>query len=373
MSEPSIHDLISKNFSDVGKDEWVRAARAEMPENISLENLSWAVDGISFSPYYIEADLKQTEYLKSFHNCSNPLLSTLWLNIPQISVINVDEAYEKTSSFLQKGADGILYDLTNLRDPDINKFINGLNWDDNSISFRTSDTKVVTDIFACAGEKYNPTKLKGSIWWNQLPKTEQLVLAVAPYLKEYKNYHLLGIQISPNTPIKEISSALAQGVKLIDEMTNLKINRDAAFRSLSLSFFCDENILVNIAKLRSIRMLWYQLSQAFEIQNYSPTDLQIHCLTGHRIAEKFQPHGNMIRNTYQVISAITGGANEITVVDGEEEHSMIERVALNVTNILKEESHFGKVADPLAGSYVIEKMVHEFSQAAWDDFQSQQS
>ena len=159
----------------------------------------------------------------------------------------------------------------------------------------------------------------------------------------------------------------------MDEMTNLKINRNAVFLSLSASFFCDENILVNIAKLKSMRVLWYQLSQAFEIQDYSPMDLKIHCLTGHYIAEKFQPHGNMIRNTNQVVSAIAGGANEITVVDGEKADSMIDRVTLNVSNILKEESHFGKVADPLAGSYVIERMVHEFSQAAWADFQRQQS
>ena len=202
MSEPSIHDLISKNFSAVSKDEWMRAARTEIPENISLENLSWAVDGITFSPYYTETDLKETEYLKSFHNSSNPLLSASWLNVPQISVISKDEAFKKTSSFLQRGADGILYDITNLRDSDANKFIRDLNWDDYGISFRTSDTKVVTDIFEYAGEKYNPIKLRGSIWWNQLPKTEQLVLAVAPFLEKHKNYHLLGIQISPNTPIK---------------------------------------------------------------------------------------------------------------------------------------------------------------------------
>lgn len=374
MAEPSIHDIISKNFSTVTTQEWQRAARTEMPENISLENLLWTVDGLAFSPYYTKADVKETEYLRSFQNTSNRLLSSCWLNMPQVSMIPVDESHRKANAFLQMGADGIVFDITKARNPDVNKLLKSINWEDCFISFKTSDTKVVTDIFARAEEIYDPFKLKGSIWWNQMPKSEQIFDTVAQHLKKYRNYHLLGIQISPSTPVKEIASALAQGVRLVDELTNLNADCADIFHSISLCFASDENILVNIAKLKSVRMLWYQLSQSFQVSDYSPTDLQIRCTTGPQVNEKFLPHGNMIRNTCQAMSAIVGGANEITVIDSEEEaDSMTDRVALNVANILKEESHFNKVSDPLAGSYAIEKMVHEFSKAAWADFVKQQS
>ncbi len=368
MSEPSIHDIIYKNFSPVGKSEWLQAARAEIPENISFENLLWDFDGLTFSPYYVEADLKETQYLKSFHASSNRLLFPQWLNMPEVSVIKEDEARKKASLFLQSGADGIVYDM---RAADVKSCINSVNWNQSNISFKTSDTNVVTDILAYAVEKNNPIKFRGSIWWNQLPKSEYLFQFVRPFLKKHENYHLLGIEVQPSTPIKEIASALSLSVNLVDEMTDLKLDLTSVFRSISLCFTCSENILVNIAKLKSMRILWYQLSQAFEIPDYSPSDLLIRCRTGQGVAEKFQPHGNMIRNTFQAVSAIVGGANEITVIDGEDAaDSMTDRVALNVSNILKEESHFGKVADPMAGSYVIEKMVHEFSQAAWAGFQN---
>lgn len=370
MSEPSIHDIINKNFSTVGRGEWMQAARDEIPENISFENLFWNVDGLTFSPYYIEADLKETQYLKSFHASSNRLLSPTWLNMPEVSVIAEGEADKKSSLLLQRGADGIVYDLTNFQGADVNTFINSVSWEHLNISFKTPDTKVVTDIFACAEKKINPAKLRGSIWWNRIPKTEHSIQITRAFLEKYKCYHLFGIDIPFSTPIKELSTALAQTVMLVDEMTDHKIDRNAIFRSISLCFTCSENILVNMAKLKSMRMLWYQLSQAFEIPGYLPTDLLIRCRTGQHVSEKFQPHGNMIRNTFQAVSAIAGGANEVTIIDEGAVDSMTDRVALNVANILKEESHLGKVADPLAGSYVIEKMVHEFSQAAWIDFQN---
>jgi methylmalonyl-CoA mutase len=49
---------------------------------------------------------------------------------------------------------------------------------------------------------------------------------------------------------------------------------------------------------------------------------------------------------------------------------MQQRIALNVSNILKEESHIDKVSNPLSGAYAIETMVSEISQAAWKQFQT---
>lgn len=374
MAEPSIHDIISKNFSAASKDEWIQAAKTEIPENISLENLLWTVDGLVFSPYYMKEDLKQTAYLQSFHHLSHRSLSHSWLNMPEIRVIEERKANEKSLRHLQGGADGIAFDITEIQNPDISKILKGVRWDYCPVAFKIADANMVTKIFAYAEEKYDPAKLTGAFWWKQLPETDHLYAVVKQFLDKYKNYHLIGIEVPPSSPTKEISWALLRGVKLVDEMTNLKIDRKAIFHSITLGMACDESIVVNIAKLKAMRMLWYQLSQAFEISDYKPTDLELRCSTRNKVDEKFQPHGNMISNTYQAMSAIIGGTNVITTNSSNDEaNDMTDRVALNVSNVLKEESHFDKVADPLAGSYVIEKMVDEFSQAAWADFQKQLS
>ena len=49
---------------------------------------------------------------------------------------------------------------------------------------------------------------------------------------------------------------------------------------------------------------------------------------------------------------------------------MTSRVARNIPSILKEESYFNKVFDPVVGAYAIDAMVHEVSNKAWELFQT---
>jgi methylmalonyl-CoA mutase len=370
MGERSIHNIISETFSATTKEEWLRAANKEMPENASFENLLWRVDGLTFSPYYTKEDLKGVEYLQSFHYSPDRLVPHAWLNMPEISVIDEQAANEKALNFLQSGAEGIVFDITNLQDPDIDKIINNINWNYCKISFRIADTNVVTNIFTSAEKKYDPVNLPGSLWWKHFPEHHHLSDDVKKILLKFKNYHLFGFDIPASSPVAEISVTLHQAVKLIDKMTDSGVDREAVFRSISLCLVCDENFLVNIAKLKAIRILWYQLSQSFEISDYMPADLVVRSRTGGQVDEKFQPHGNIIRNTCQTVSAIAGGCDEITIDCDDRAETMTQRVALNVSSILKEESHLDKVADPLAGSYAIENMVNEISQAAWTEFQT---
>lgn len=373
MTEPPIHDILSKNFSTPGKEDWLRVASSEIPKNISLENLWWNVDGLTFSPYYEKADLKGTEYLQSFHYRSHRMLSASWFNMPDISVIDEQVANEKALTFLQRGADGIVFDLAILSDPDVDTLLKGMDWNNYRISFRVHDTKDVTKILTYADEKFDSHKLTGAFWWNTLSGTDQFTGSVKQFTSGCEKYHLLGIDVPATSPVKEISHALVQGVRLMDGLTDSGVDGNTAFHTLSLCFACDENFLVNVAKLKAIRMLWYQLSQSFKISDYTPADLQIRCQTRKQVGEKYEPHGNMIKNTCEALSAIIGGCNEIGVAGGNEDDSMTDRVALNVSNILSAEAHLDKVADPLAGSYAIEMMVNDFSQAAWREFQKLQS
>ena len=60
--------------------------------------------------------------------------------------------------------------------------------------------------------------------------------------------------------------------------------------------------------------------------------------------ENFHPHGNMIKNTTDALSAVLGGCNALTLCAEDEDSEMTNRIALNVSNILKEESHLDKVS-----------------------------
>ena len=367
MTEPSIHQLLSESFSSTNKEEWLRIASQEVPEKNFLDNLSWKVDKIDFYPYYTKDDVKDLEYLKRFQFTPRPS----WENIPKIRVENEKEANARALQFLSLGADGILFDVTDCIDFNINHLLEEINWSYCAISFlSTSSKETLTKIFSYARKKnYDLSALRGSLFLNS---TDGLKDSSSEF-QLLKNYHTLGIVVPPTSPVQEISQSLEQTTLLMDKLTDMGLKKDLVFRSISLSFSSEENFFSTIAKLKTVRMLWYQLAQAFEIDSYSPGDLHLHVTSQAWISEKFQPHVNMIKNTAHAVAAVLGGCNGLTVCAEDDRNEMMSRVSLHVTNLLKEESHLGNVSDPLAGAYAIDNMVHKFAQAAWHDFQNRMS
>lgn len=370
MAEPTIHNILLESFQSADKAEWLRMASQELGEKNSLEILTWQVDGINFYPYYEKSDVEGLSYLKRNYPLSSSTLSETsgWQNIPRIVVITEKEANEKALQYLTLGADGIMFDVTGREEFDIHLLLDKLQWPFCAICFISSDTKIATKILGYTQEKnYDLSELSGSIFW-KLEKTA--ALAQSALLPLLTKYHSLGIIVASSTPVTEISESLQQAVQLMDVMTDMGITKEIIFRSISLSFTCEENIFLTIAKLRAVRLLWYQISQAFKITNYRPAELYINIRSEKWGSEKFQPHGNMIKNTAHALAAVLGGCNGLTLSPEEEENEMMNRIALNISNILKEESHLDKVADPIAGSYALEKLTQELSEAAWQDFKN---
>ena len=77
----------------------------------------------------------------------------------------------------------------------------------------------------------------------------------------------------------------------------------------------------------------------------------------------------MISGTMGALAAVVGGCDSLTVMPENENNATMARIARNVSNILREESHLSKVADPTAGAYAVENVVNKLAIAAWTDFQ----
>jgi len=86
----------------------------------------------------------------------------------------------------------------------------------------------------------------------------------------------------------------------------------------------------------------------------------------------FDANVNMLRTQTEAMSATLGGVNSLTVLPYDVVYKptddFSERIARNQQLLLKEESHFDKVADPAAGSYYIETLTNELATQAWKLF-----
>lgn len=371
MAEPSINSILRKTFSKASKEDWLRVAKKELNEKNSIEDLTWTIDGLSFLPYYDKSDVTTLNYLKDYQNVLMQRTSeqiNSWENWPKISVSDSDVANQIALKLLNRGADGLLFDVSNVTEVNITQLLEKIDWHYCSVSFLAADAKIATKILAYLKEKnYELSELKGSIFWKKPLADNALNTG---HLQLLKNYHSFGIVVVPSSPVEEISEALVQAVSYIDVMTDAKVDKENAFRSISVSIYCEQNFLITIAKLKALRFLWYQLARSFEIENYFPGDFHIHAYSDKWNAGKIDPHGNMIKSTAHALAAVCGECDSLTLCPEDENSEFMNRVALNVSNILKEESYIDKVVNPLAGAYTLENIVHELSKAAWNDFQN---
>jgi methylmalonyl-CoA mutase len=86
---------------------------------------------------------------------------------------------------------------------------------------------------------------------------------------------------------------------------------------------------------------------------------------------RLDPRMNVLRATSAAFAAAVGGADSITVlpfdIDGADAGAR--RLARNTQSILIEEAHIDRVADPAAGSGLVEAMTVSLAEAAWGRFQ----
>ena len=153
------------------------------------------------------------------------------------------------------------------------------------------------------------------------------------------------------TATQEVAYALARGA-----------DRLAAGQAVTtLGFAIGSNHFMEIAKLRSARLLWSAVASAFGVAG----EVRIHARTAGENKTLYDPSVNLLRVTTEALSAVFGGCDSLTITPcGFDPH-----LAENVDHILREESHLDKVLDPGAGAYYIEALTSAISAQAWALFQ----
>lgn len=176
-------------------------------------------------------------------------------------------------------------------------------------------------------------------------------------------------QKSGATVSQQIGIALAQGTEYLNLMTP-HFNVDELASKMQFEIAIGKNYFLEIAKLRTFRMLWAKVLTAFGATETSTT---INTSTSTLFWSDKQPKNNMLRATSQAMSAVLGGCDSLTISSfdtvSDKKKSYSDRIASNVQLILKEESYFDKVNDPANGSYFIENLTEELSEKSWSFFQ----
>ncbi len=369
MPDHALLDQLLNSFPKSNKEDWSHAASREISGKNPLKHLTWKSDDeINFLPYYDSDDIASLRYLKHFQRTSDN-----WLSLPKISLSankNANASNKNVNAValnhLANGADGILFDIDESQAPDLDLLLSEIHWPSCNVSFLVTHLPNLIQHITqyTSKKKYDPGLLTGTIFCKSRRDIH------SDDLKEtqpYKELRTLGIYIPSSSAVREISSALIHATKLMDSYTDSGYARDLIWRNLGFSIASSKNFLLDIAKQKALRLLLYQVGRAFELMTNN--DVHINIRVEPWTDEKFQPHGSMISGTLAALAAVVSGCDSLTVVPEDENNATMARISRNVCNILREESHLTKVADPTAGAYAVESVVNELSIAAWRDFQ----
>ncbi len=174
------------------------------------------------------------------------------------------------------------------------------------------------------------------------------------------------------TIIQQIAFALASGHEYLVQLIENGYSVQEAEKNIHFSFGFGNNYFFEISKIRAFRKLWHTI-----VSNYD-ANVKISAFIFGEIGfvnkSLKDPYTNLLRQTTEAMSAVAGGINTLSIHpynsnSNEGETVLAARMASNISLILKDESYFDKVIDPIGGSYSIESITEQIAQKAWSYFQ----
>lgn len=364
MSEQGIHKVLKNFFSKSGKEVWEKTAAQEIGEKSPLEKLSWrGKDKIFYLPYYDAEDVAHLRYLEGFRlpAADHPFGPRRWANLPAVIVRDDASANASALTHLSFGADGILFLLENIQQVDFSRLLHRFP-SQATVAFRVGGN--ADHLIPPLGDLFEKNLLtenvRGALFWESIPKNIRA-------FGHFKNFCNFGLIIPHTSPADEISDALIRGVLTIERIAGDTDSREA-IRSIGFSLASDASLLESAAKLKVLRLLWYQVVHAYGHNDFKTADLLLHVRSPRAADGQFGPHENMLKATFTALAAITGGCDMLTV-ECDEEPLLAVRQARNISTILREESFLNQVADPFAGAYAFDSIVNAMAGEAWSMFQ----
>ena len=179
-------------------------------------------------------------------------------------------------------------------------------------------------------------------------------------------YHM---QEAGSNLVQELGFTLADGKEYVKAAIASGMDVDDFAGRLSFFFAIGMNFFMEIAKLRAARLLWHRIMSEFNPKKESSLMLRTHCQTSGVSLQEQDPYNNVVRTAYEAMAAALGGTQSLHTNALDEAIALptefSARIARNTQLILQEETGITHVADPLAGSYYIEKLTAELAEAAW--------
>ena len=179
-------------------------------------------------------------------------------------------------------------------------------------------------------------------------------------------YH---IREAGSTAVQEIAFTLSNGKAYVKAALDKGLDINVFGKRLSFFFNAHNNLFEEVAKFRAARRMWAKMMKQLGATDPKALMLRFHTQTGGSTLTAQQPLNNISRVTIQTLAAVMGGTQSLHTNGYDEALSLpteeAARIALRTQQIVGFESGITETADPLAGSYFVEKLTAEVEENAW--------
>jgi methylmalonyl-CoA mutase N-terminal domain/subunit len=181
-------------------------------------------------------------------------------------------------------------------------------------------------------------------------------------------YH---IREAGSTAVQELAFTLRDGLEYVDWAIERGLAIDEFAPRLSFFFNAHSDFFEEIAKYRAARKIWaLAMRDRYGAASERSWKLRFHAQTAGCSLTWQQPYNNVVRTALQAMAAVLGGCQSLHTNSLDEAYALPSEhavtIALRTQQVLAYETGVANAADPLGGSYFVERLTADTEAAAND-------
>jgi len=368
-------------FSPVSKQEWMEKVTIDLKGADFDKKLVWKnLSNINIQPYYNTED--KIKHLQNTGENSQSLV-----NYRLISACCDENGNNLALKAIEEGMNGLIFNICENCKPEA--LLQGINLNEVNVSFNLGSNAVAfaSNFFDFVNKnKVDVNNLKGyfntSLISNYVTSASieagafDTVAALVKLAADYPNFKAITVSgteylDSGANQVQEIAYTLNSLVYVIDELSNRGVEIQTVFNNLNFNLAIGLEYFVEIGKFRAFNNLLSEVANKYGVADFSNTMSAKTSIWSKSITDA---ETNILRATTETMSAILGNVDGVLIdaydKEFKESSDFSSRIAGNITTILREESYFGKVSNPVDGSYYIEEVSTKIAEKALELFKS---
>lgn len=353
-----MQENLFKEFTKVSAEEWKQKIISDL-KGKPLESINWNIsDEIILKPFYTDNDTKNIDF---------PILrknNTDWQIGEIIEVKDFKKANKQTLECLMKGITAPVFHFYKLASQkEINVLFENISiefifthftFENDGIDYykfytlwkNLLEQRKLESTFACFD--FDAKLLQED---ENLENMAKIVSKNKDFAQETININCKRFNINTANIPTELQNSISKAKEYLDYFISKGIKAEQIAKQTYFTINIGLSYLLEVAKIRALKLLWVELLESYKLEANLPF-IKVEFAENAYLENKSD---NLINATSLCMSAVLGGANHI-IVKPTENSEKGRRLARNVQLILKHESGFNQITDPLAGSYYIEKI-----------------